>query len=114
MQAFSVEHVIPRSRGGTATAENLALACQGCNNAKYCKTEAPDPVDRSLVKLFDPRLMRWADHFAWSSDTTLVVGLTAIGRATVEALRLNREGLVNLRRILSNQGLHPPREPEAH
>jgi hypothetical protein len=34
------------------------------------------------------------------------------GRATVEALRLNREGLVNLRRILYAAGEHPPAEPD--
>src|SRR5438046_2244977 len=32
---FSVEHILPRSRGGEATEGNLALACQGCNNHKY-------------------------------------------------------------------------------
>ena len=36
-QAFSVEHVTPRSLGGTTTFDNLALACQGCNNHKYIK-----------------------------------------------------------------------------
>jgi len=39
-QAFSVEHILARARGGTTALENLALACQGCNNHKYDKTEA--------------------------------------------------------------------------
>jgi len=43
---------------------------------------------------------------------TLMIGLTVKGRATVEALRTNREGLVNLRRILHAMGEHPPIEPE--
>ena len=29
--SFHIEHVILRSRGGTDSAENLALACPGCN-----------------------------------------------------------------------------------
>jgi hypothetical protein len=37
-----------------------------------------------------------------------MIGLTAIGRATVETLHLNREELVNLRQILYAMGEHPP------
>jgi hypothetical protein len=33
--------------------------------------------------------------------------VTAIGRATVEALQLNRQELVNLRRLLYAAGEHP-------
>jgi hypothetical protein len=111
MQAFSLEHVIPESRGGATAVENLALSCQGCNNHKYNKTDGPDPVDDSIVPLFNPRTDRWRDHFLWSADASLIIGLTPIGRATVASLRLNREGLVNLRRILFAQGLHPPALP---
>ena len=32
VQSFSIEHIEPRSKGGKTTSENLALACQGCNN----------------------------------------------------------------------------------
>ena len=39
---FSVEHIFPISKGGTDDAENLALACQGCNGYKSTKTEAFD------------------------------------------------------------------------
>jgi hypothetical protein len=108
MQPFSVEHVIPRSRGGDTVVENLALSCQGCNNHKYNKTLGPDPIDGKSVLLFNPRTEHWSVHFLWNSDTTLILGLTPTGRATVESLRLNRAGLVNLRRILFEQGVHPP------
>jgi hypothetical protein len=112
IQSFSVEHTIPRSQGGKTTLDNLALACQGCNNHKYTKTQGHDPVSGALVPLYHPRRQRWRDHFAWNDDFTLVIGLTPIGRATVEALQLNREGLVNLRRILYAIGEHPPAEPD--
>lgn len=112
IQPFSVEHIIPRSQGGETTLDNLALACQGCNNHKYTKTEARDPVTGDIVPLYHPRRQRWRDHFAWNEDFTLIIGLTSIGRATVEALQLNREGLVNLRRILYAMGEHPPAETE--
>lgn len=31
---FTIDHVIPRSRGGTNALENLVGACVGCNQAK--------------------------------------------------------------------------------
>src|SRR5262245_7679839 len=68
MQAFSVEHVEPRSRGGKTESDNLALSCQGCNNHKYVKTTGTDPVTALVVPLFHPRQDRWREHFAWSDD----------------------------------------------
>ena len=109
-QSFSVEHIKPRSRGGKTTLDNLALACQGCNNHKYTKTERRDPVSGDIVPLYHPRQQQWHDHFAWNDDFTLIIGLTPTGRATVEALQLNRKGVVNLRRILYAMGEHPPAE----
>ena len=108
-QPCSVEHIIPRANGGLSMLENLALACEGCNNHKYDKVEAPDPVSGEIVPPYHPRRDRWDVHCAWSDDFTLIVGLTPIGRATVTTLFLNREGVVNLRRLLCAIGAHPPR-----
>jgi len=87
--SFSVEHIIPQSRGGKTDLDNLALACFGCNGHKHTKIEALDPISGQIVKLYNPRKQKWYDHFRWNDDFTLVMGLTSIGRATVEALRLN-------------------------
>lgn len=108
MQSFSIEHIVPLSKGGLTTASNLALACQGCNNHKYTKTSGHDPISEAIVPLFHPRNQHWNDHFSWNDDFTLVIGITPTGRATVEELGLNREGVVNLRRILYEVGEHPP------
>jgi hypothetical protein len=107
-QPFSVEHIIPRAKGGPTTLENLALACQGCNNHKYDKVAALDPVSGEIVPLYHPRRDHWDTHFAWSDDFTLIIGLTPTGRATVATLLLNREGVLNLRRLLYAIGEHPP------
>ncbi|MEN9938483.1 MAG: hypothetical protein RLZZ387_5062 [Chloroflexota bacterium] len=107
-QSFSVEHIVPRNRGGLTVLDNLALSCQGCNNHKYNKVTDRDPLTGDVVPLFHPRQHRWDDHFAWNDDYSTIVGLTPSGRATVAALRLNREGLVNLRRVLYAVGEHPP------
>jgi len=111
MQAFAIEHIEPRSQAGATSLENLALACPGCNGHKYNKTQSFDSVSGETIALFHPRQQLWRDHFAWNDDCTLIVGLTPTGRATVEALHLNRLGVVNLRRVLYASGEHPPVEP---
>jgi hypothetical protein len=72
-----------------------------------------DPVTGATVPLFNPRRDLWRSHFAWSEGFLEVAGLTPVGRATVEALQLNREGLVNTRRVLYMVGRHPPPEDES-
>jgi hypothetical protein len=98
------EHVIPRVLGAGHTLHELAWACAGCNSHKYDKTRAPDTKTGRQTLLFNPRRQQWAKHFAWSEDGLLMVGLTPTGRATVEALHLNRPELVNLRRALKMIG----------
>ena len=110
--SFSVEHIVPVSLGGAAALHNLALACPDCNGHKYNKTGAPDPVGGVVVSLYNPRQQTWNDHFGWSEDFALIVGLTPTGRATVDALQMNRAGVVNMRRVLFAIGLHPPAEVE--
>jgi HNH endonuclease len=108
-QPFNAEHIIPVSKDGDDDLENLACACGGCNGSKYNKTKAADPFDGKIVPLFHPRQMSWYEHFAWSPDFLHIIGITAIGRATVEALALNRLGLINFRRALLKLGVHPPK-----
>jgi hypothetical protein len=108
LESMEIEHIIPVSRGGETVAENLALACHGCNNHKQSRTEGIDPVSQQSISLYHPREMQWDEHFAWSEDTSIVVGLTATGKVTIMLLKLNREGAVNLRQILQTAGQHPP------
>jgi len=75
---------------------------------KSNKTEFFDAAIDKTFRLFNPRVDVWSEHFAWTSDFAEIVGLTAIGRATIKALNLNREGLVNQRRMLHKYGKHPP------
>lgn len=108
VQSFECEHIIPISKEGTTELDNLAFACGGCNRIKASKTTGIDPDRGQEVALFHPRQQLWSDHFTWSHDFTLIIGLTAIGRATVATLRLNRPGVVNLRRVLITVDEHPP------
>ena len=105
-----IDHLAPESRGAPTVRENLWLACRRCNEFKGARTHAVDPLTGETVALFDPRTQSWTVHFAWSEDGTEIIGLTAIGRATVAALRLNNEMIVASRSLWVQAGWHPPAE----
>lgn len=106
--ALELDHLIPIARGGSSEESKLWLACAGCNSRKASRVSAADPETGDVVRLFNPRLDTWSDHFRWLTNGERVGGLTAIGRATVVALGLNRAVLVAARRLWISVGLHPP------
>lgn len=99
---FQIEHVIPKQHGGADDPGNLALACPHCNLHKGPNLAGLDPLDGMLTPLFNPRTQAWDDHFAVRGP--LVIGLTAVGRATVRVLNMNDRVRVELRYTVS-----PPR-----
>jgi hypothetical protein len=105
---LTLEHLIAKGVGGPDEEENLWLSCRLCNEAKRMLSEAVDPQSGERVPLFNPRTQEWKTHFAWSGDGTRIVGRTASGRATVEALYLNSEFRVRSRAIWVEAGYHPP------
>ena len=104
------DHILPRSRGGTTTLDNLCLACVACNGHKHARTHALDLESGAEVALFDPRRQRWSEHFAWSADGMEITGRTSTGRATVAALRLNDALIVGARALWAGIGVHPPQD----
>jgi HNH endonuclease len=105
---FSAEHILPVAKGGLDEFINLAWACLGCNLYKSTTTHGFDLISSDLVPLYNPRINNWSEHFQWIEDFTLIIGLTPTGRATIIRLKLNRLGLVNLRKLLVAFGKHPP------
>lgn len=112
-EGFTIEHIKPRQMGGETILENLAWSCFGCNGHKHTKIQAIDPETGEQIELYHPRQQVWSDHFSWNDDFTAVIGKTSCGRATVAALRLNRTGVTNLRRLLRSVNLHPPENFES-
>lgn len=108
--SFHVEHILPRARGGSSDLDNLAWACPSCNLHKSDRIEAPDPQTGQPVPLFDPRRSSWATHFLWKGHK--IVGRTATGRATVQALDLNHRRRVQIRKAEERFGLFPPADGE--
>lgn len=105
---MEIDHIIPQSAGGQTNLDNLCLACVGCNGYKLAFQTAEDPDTREVVPLFNPRTQHWKDHFTWVDNGTLVVGLTPVGRATAARLRMNRERMIEARRLWVQAGWHPP------
>ena len=57
-RADSIDHVVPRSRGGKEVWENLAAACRPCNTAKRDRTPAEAGM-RLLRPCSAPRASAW-------------------------------------------------------
>jgi hypothetical protein len=109
MGKLEIEHIIPTSRGGTDDEINLWLACSVCNGHKSNKIEVTDPDTGESVRLFNPRIQNWFEHFRWSEDGIYVIGLTPVERATVDALHLNTDpDAITVRRAWVEVGWHPP------
>jgi hypothetical protein len=86
---------------------NLCLCCRTCNGHKGQITTARDPATGRTAKLFHPRRQKWPEHFQWGADGARILGLTATGRATIEALQMNNDLIVNLRSLWVVLRLHP-------
>jgi hypothetical protein len=85
---FHINHVVPRSKGGLTVETNLALQCPSCSLHKSDEVTSSDPVSGQETALFNPLVDRWDEHLLLRSDGHCQ-GTTAIGRTTVEALRMN-------------------------
>ena len=65
-----------------------------------------DASSGQIVRLFDPRLDLWSDHFVW--EGARLVGISPIGRVTVQVLAINAEDFLQFRAGLWNEGASPP------
>lgn len=111
---LSIDHIQPRSLGGSDDLNNLALACRRCNERRYNFTTGIDPETETEVALFNPRSQQWSDHFIWSANALQIIGKTSTGRATCDRLDLNDERreepfIQNARQQWGAGGLHPPK-----
>lgn len=62
--AQTIDHVIPRSRGGKDTWENLVAACQRCNNLKSDRT----PAEMGWRLRLTPRMPQGREWFVRGVD----------------------------------------------
>ena len=107
-EPHACDHIIARKHRGRTSSDNLAFACARCNNHKGPDLASADPLTGEIVLLFNPRTDNWGNHFAVANAH--IIGLTAIGRATVELLHFNDPLRVEQRRVLIAAGQYPPPE----
>lgn len=103
---FHIDHVIPLAAEGPTAPANLALACVSCSLRKAARQVATDPEGGQEAPIYNPRTQLWSDHFRW--DGVRVRGVTAVGRATVTALDMNRAIILAIRAEEELFGRHPP------
>ena len=66
---LTIDHVVPRSRGGKDTWENLVTACVACNNKKSNRT--PEEAEMPLLnKPFKPHHIIYLKQFVTNLDET--------------------------------------------
>jgi hypothetical protein len=100
---FQLDHVIAEKHEGETSSENSAFACLHCNSFKGPNLAGRDKDTGEIVRLFNPRLDRWDDHFCW--EGAQLRALTPIGRVTIAVLRINLPDRVAVRSSLMVEGL---------
>ena len=100
-----IDHIVARKHSGATRPSNLAVACHHCNFHKQTDLVGVDRRTGKRAALFNPRRHKWQRHFEWSG--LILVGLTAIGRATVAVLAMNDEDMIDLRTTLQEEGAFP-------
>ena len=100
-----VDHIRAQKHKGSTRPENLCWACALCNGHKGTDASAYVPGTGELVRLFNPRLDSWDDHFEWHGPK--LQGKTGIALATIELFRINADNRVSHRALLIEVGLFP-------
>ena len=98
---FQIDHVRAEKHGGETVESNLALACTYCNRHKGPNIAGFDAETRETVRLFNPRTDVWEQHF--EADGAQLRGKTAIGRVTVDVLKMNGPDQLLVRSALSKE-----------
>lgn len=102
-----VDHIVSERHGGSTREDNLAYACFFCNRNKGSDIASLIPGTRDLVRLFNPRLDRWAEHFELAEGGVLIIPRSGIGEATARLLGFNQRDRLLEREALQEMGRYP-------
>lgn len=95
--SHQIDHIISIKHGGENNLDNLAYACFQCNVNKGSDIGTVLLPDRTLIRLYNPRIDYWHDHF--EIENGVIYAKTPIGQATIKILDFN-----DVDRILERQG----------
>jgi hypothetical protein len=102
---FEIDHIVAEQHGGKNVVTNLALACFADNHHKGPNLAGVDPQTQKKAWLFNPRRQNWKRHFRWKGP--VLIGRTAVGRATIAVLNINAPHRVAQRAALMSEGVFP-------
>ncbi len=100
-----VDHIISAKHGGSSESENLAYACAFCNRYKGSDLASLSQQTGSLVRFYNPRIDRWADHF--QVEGVFVKPVSEIGEVTARILHFNDSEQILERESLQAVGRYP-------
>ena len=106
---YHLEHVFPESLGGTDVRDNLALTCATCNYYKSNHLLGMDEEGVASRPLLNPRKDRWHEHFEFDARSLKLKGKTAVGKRTVNQLRMNDPMQLEARALWAELDLYPER-----
>jgi 5-methylcytosine-specific restriction endonuclease McrA len=75
LHKHQIDHIRSQKHKGSDAPSNLAWACLECNRNKGADIAGYDPKTNTLSPLFNPRTLRWEDHFRFE-DAVIIVGLS--------------------------------------
>ncbi|MBD0320977.1 MAG: HNH endonuclease [Gemmatimonadetes bacterium] len=102
-----VDHIVSEKHGGATEEGNLALACLICNRKKGSDIGSVVPGTERLVRFFNPRSDRWAEHFTFDQDDFAIRPIGDIGIVTEQILRFNDPERLAERKALYEVGRYP-------
>jgi hypothetical protein len=100
-----VDHIISIKHRGETKTDNLAYACAFCNRFKGSDIASLSSESGALVRFFNPRIDRWADHF--QLEALYIQPRTEIGEVTVQILGFNKNERILERQELNKIGRYP-------
>lgn len=104
---FEVEHIRPQAFGGETNLQNLALSCRACNIYKRDYLNGIDENGAKTERLFNPRIDVWYEHFFVDSKDFIIIGLSEIGKGTINRLRFNNSLQIQARKQWHRLGIFP-------
>jgi HNH endonuclease len=103
--SFEIDHIIALKHGGGNHPDNLAYACPHCNQHKGSDFATLLNDFNDIVRLFNPRIDHWFDHFEAINGE--ILAQTRIGEASIKIFRFNQPDLLIIRRLLTQAGRYP-------
>jgi hypothetical protein len=100
-----VDHIVSEKHGGRTVADNLANACFYCNRYKGTNVASLDPDTGDVIRLFNPRVDAWSDHFRLRGGR--IEWKTRIGEATARILGFNFQERIIERELLRADEKYP-------